>query len=46
MMAELEEFVFQAEHKGETFRAYLNIAIGEKSEGVKQLSDYITKTQT
>ncbi len=23
MMAELDEFVFQAEHKGETFKAYL-----------------------
>lgn len=46
MMSELEEFVFQAEHKGETLRAYCKIAQGDKEQGLQVLRDYVDRTRT
>ena len=45
LLAEMEEFVFTVEGKGETMRAYLLIAMGWREEGMEMLSQFIAKNE-
>ena len=45
-MAEMEEYVFTVEGKGETLRAYLQIAMGWREEGMELLTQFITKNES
>lgn len=45
IMTELEDFVFKAPHKGETLKAYMKIALGDKEQGVLLLKKYIDETK-
>ena len=42
MFAELEERIFDVAHKGQTLKAYLEIATGERERGLQSLHAYIT----
>lgn len=44
-MIELEDFVFKAPHKGETMKAYMKIALGDKEQGLILLKKYIDTTK-
>ena len=45
-MAEMEEYVFTVDGKGETLRAYLQIAMGWREEGMELLTQFITKNES
>ena len=45
LIAELSEFVFNVEGKGQTLQAFLIISMGEREQGMSILKQYIQETE-
>lgn len=45
LMSELGQFVFGVPGKGSTLECYLKIAIGEREDGMLQLTEFIAETE-
>ena len=45
LIAELSEFVFNVEGKGQTLQAFLLISMGEREQGMSILKHYIQETE-
>jgi len=45
LIAELSEFVFNVEGKGQTLQAFLLISMGEREQGMSILKQYIQETE-
>ena len=45
LIAELSEFVFNVEDKGQTLQAFLLISMGEREQGMSILKQYIQETE-